>query len=153
RHQEIVAVDAGIGDENVELAHGLFRPRHQRLHRLLVGEVARQLMHAAAKLAGKQRQGLAPGAGDRDGRALLMQRACDRAADAAARAGDERALAGEVEHSALLCAWMRFRSPHHYCRESNIPRAALNAATSSGVPIATPFAPSAMRLTRADSTL
>ena len=39
-HKQIVAVDAGVGDQDVELAHHFFGLRHQRLDLVLVGEVA-----------------------------------------------------------------------------------------------------------------
>ena len=52
-HEQIVAGDAGIVDQDVELAHRRFRLRHQCFDRVLVGEVARQHMDALAELAGE----------------------------------------------------------------------------------------------------
>src|SRR5882762_4476750 len=53
-HEQIVAGDAGIGDENIDLAHGLFRRRHQRLDLGGVGEIAGQHVNPVAELAGER---------------------------------------------------------------------------------------------------
>src|SRR5262249_26826641 len=89
------------GDEDVELAHRLLAARHQRLDRFLVGKIAGEHMDATGKLAGKRIERVTARARDRDGRALRMERARDRAADTTARTGDERALAGQIEHQSL----------------------------------------------------
>jgi hypothetical protein len=53
---------------------------------------------AIRELAGQLIEHLAPGAGDRDGGALLVERARDRAADPASCTSHERGLAGQIEH-------------------------------------------------------
>ncbi len=58
-------------------------------------------MDALLELGGQRVEQLAAGAGDRNGGALRVQRARDRPADAAGRAGDERGLAGQIEHDVL----------------------------------------------------
>ena len=79
-------------------SHRLLGRRHQRLDLVAFGEIAREDMDAVAELAGERVEHLAPRARERDGRALRVQRTRDRAADAAGRAGDQRGLAGEIEH-------------------------------------------------------
>ncbi len=139
-HEQIVARDAGIGDQHIELAHGRFRLRHQRIDRGTVGEVAWQDMDAILQSAGQRLERVRPRAGERNGRALLMECARDRTADATGRSRHQSGLAGQVEHGTISSREVQ-------------PRAALKAATSSGVPMDMPFAPSAIRLTRPDSTL
>ncbi len=97
-HEQIVSVDAGIGDQDVELLHLGFGVGHQLLDRVLVGKIAGQHVHALAELAGERIERVRAGAGNRDGRALRMQRARDVAADGAARAGHQRGFAGQIEH-------------------------------------------------------
>ena len=53
-HEQIVPVDAGIGDQDVELFHFGFGVGHQLLDRVLVGEIARQHMHAGAEFGGER---------------------------------------------------------------------------------------------------
>ena len=101
-HEQIVAGDAGIGDEDVDLPHRGFGRRHQRLDLGAVGEVAGQHMNALAQLRRQAIQHLAPRAGNGNRRALRVQRLRDRAADAAGRAGDERLPASQIEHRNLL---------------------------------------------------
>ena len=72
-HEQIVLGDAGIGDEDVELLHRLFGLRNQRLDLILVGQIAGQHMHALLQFAGELIEHLLAGAGNRDGRALLVQ--------------------------------------------------------------------------------
>ena len=103
RNEQVVLGDAGVGDQDVELAQRLLGVRDQRLDRILVGEIAGQ-HRRAAELGGERLEHLAARAGHRDLRALRVQRARDRAADAAGRAGDERGLAGQIEHAAPLRA-------------------------------------------------
>ncbi len=90
-------------------------------------------MHAVLQFAGKAIEHVAARAGDRHGRALGVQRAGDARADGAGGAGHQRGFAREIEHQKLLLA--------------------LNAAMSSGLPIAVALAPSAMRLISPLSTL
>ena len=52
-HEQIVAGDAGIGDEDVDLPHRGFRRRHQRLDLGAVGEIAGQHVNALAELGGE----------------------------------------------------------------------------------------------------
>ena len=49
-HEQIVAGDAGIGDEDVDLPHRRFGRRHQRLDLGGVGEIAGQHVNALAEL-------------------------------------------------------------------------------------------------------
>ena len=102
--------------------------RHQRLDRILVGEIAGQHVHALLQFAGQRIERLAPGAGKRDRRALPVQRAAMAAAERAACAGHQRGLAGQIEHHGVF--------PRRLTAAPRQPRAALNAATSSGVPMA-----------------
>ena len=90
-------------------------------------------MHAILQFGGQRVERVAARSGERDGGALVMQRARDRAADGAGGAGHQRGLGAKIEHQKLLLA--------------------LNAATSSGLLIAVAIAPSAIRLIRPLSTL
>src|SRR5262249_34647297 len=89
------------GHKNIELAHGSFALRYQRLDLLLVREVARQHVDAVLKLAGELIERVAARTGERDGRALLVKRARDRPPDPAGRSGDKRGPAGQIEHRSL----------------------------------------------------
>src|ERR1700686_4683880 len=64
----------------------------------LVGEIAGQHVNPLLELAGELIEHLPPGPRQSDDGALLMQRPRDRPAKAAGRAGDERRLAGQIEH-------------------------------------------------------
>jgi hypothetical protein len=55
-------------------------------------------MDALAEFAGPLIKRRAAGPGNRDHGALAVQRGGDRAADATARASDERLLSGKVKH-------------------------------------------------------
>ena len=72
---------------------------HQRLDLLLVGEIAGQHVDALPSSAASASSASRRVPESRDRRALRVQRARDRAADAAGRAGDERGLAGQIEHA------------------------------------------------------
>jgi hypothetical protein len=86
-------------------AQHLLRLRHQRLNLVLVGEVAGQHVHAVLELPRELVEHVAAGAGDRHGRTLLVKRARDRPTDPAGRSGDERGLAGQIEHSSVPWFW------------------------------------------------
>ncbi len=101
-HEEIVVGDAGIVDEDVDLAERLLRLFAELDHRRAITEVARKHEHAAAELGGKRVELLLVGARDRNVSALSVQRLGDRPANSARGAGDERALAFKVEHRTLL---------------------------------------------------
>ncbi len=132
--EEVVAGDAGVVDQDVEAAHRGLGRRHQRLDRILVGQVRRDHVDALAELARQRVERRAARARERDRRALGVQRARDGAADAAGRAGDERLAA---VRSNMAC-------PQPVIDVLGVQRP--NAVTSSGVPIAVPEAPAAMRL-------
>ncbi len=99
--QQVVLGDPGIGHQDIEPAHHLLGLRHQRLDLVLVGEVAGQHVDAILELACKLIEHVAPGAGDHHGRALSVERPRNRPADAAGRSGDERGLAGQIEHPSI----------------------------------------------------
>ena len=84
----------------------------QRVDRGRVRQVRRRDMGALAEVGGQRRERLLPRAGERHGRALRVQGRRDRAADAAAGAGDERTASGQVEHHAraLLTFVDRFQA-------------------------------------------
>ena len=137
-HGEPVARQPGIVDEDVEPAHQPLRFRNQRFDRGGVGEVGRRRHgRRPAEPLGKGFERLDPRARQRHGRALRVQGLGDRAADAAARAGDQRALSRQAEHSAPPMSLS----------------SAATALTSSGVPTAIASTPGAMRLARPVSTL
>ena len=99
-HRQIVARDAGIVDENIELAaKRLDRRGHQRIDRGGVGQIARQGDMIAAEFGAKRLELLGIGPGNRQPRALRGQRLGDRRTDPARSAGDQRGHACEVEHS------------------------------------------------------
>ena len=81
-HEQIVVGDAGIVDEDVDLAESLLGFLAELGHCGAVAEIARQHEHAAAELGGESVELLLVGARDRDGRALCVQRLGDRPADA-----------------------------------------------------------------------
>src|SRR5690606_29160148 len=126
---------------DIELSHRLFGLRHQRLDLVLVRQVAGQHVDALLQIAGEFVERLTARAGDRNACALLVQRARNRPTDAAGCPGYQRGLPGQVEHCHSSRYWI--------CQ----PRPPLNAATSSGVPIADPVAPGAIRFSNPVSTL
>ena len=83
-HEQVVARDAGVGDQDIDLPHRGFRRGHQRLDFRAVGQIARQHVNAFAKLAGEGIQHLAARAGNappsRPARATLARsrRRCRR---------------------------------------------------------------------------
>ena len=87
--EEVVAGDAGVVDEDVEPAHRGLGRRHQRLDRVLVGKVRLDDVGALAEVGRERVERRAPRAGERDRRALRMQRPRDRPAEPPGRAGDE----------------------------------------------------------------
>jgi hypothetical protein len=96
-HQQLVAGDAGVVDEDRDRAEFLARPLDQGVSTAAgIGHVEHApAAKRAEALADRLRAGLA-GRGADDGRALRGQFIGDRRADAAAGAGDQRdfALAG-----------------------------------------------------------
>ena len=84
--------DAGIVDENIDLADGLLRLFGELHHGGAVAKIARQHMYAVAELLGQRVELFLPRAGDRDIGALSMQRLRHGGADPTARSGDQRAL-------------------------------------------------------------
>ena len=139
-HEEVVAGHAGIVDQDVEPSMAASAAGTRASTESLSDRFAsttwtrspRRRCEFVQRRAARSREG--------DGRALGVERAGDGAADAAGRAGDESLAAGEIEHVAFLVL-MPWR------------QRALKAATSSGVPIAVPVAPGAMRFTRPVRTL
>ena len=101
-HEQIVVGNAGIVDQDVDLAESLLRFLAEFGHCGAVAEIARQHEHAAAELAGESVELILVGARNRDGRALCVQRLGDRPADAAGGAGDQRAFALRSNIVALL---------------------------------------------------
>ena len=99
-NEKVVSRHAGIGDQHVELAHGLFRALYQRIGFGRVGEVTSQHVHALAEFGGQLVEILPAGSGNGDGGALGVKNARDGAADAAGGAGDQRGFSFEVEHLA-----------------------------------------------------
>ena len=93
-HEEVVAGDAGVVDEDVERRRRGLGRRYQRLDGGFVAEIASDDMRALAKLGGERVERLAARAGQDERRALRVQRLGDRAANTAAGAGDERAFSG-----------------------------------------------------------
>src|SRR5262249_16905747 len=111
--------------------------------RIFVGKIAGQHMHALRQLTGKLVKCITPRSGDRNRRPLRMQRARNRATDAAGGAGHKRSFAGKIEHAMLL---VLIRYHKEIFRENNQARRTWSAATSAGAPIAVPVIPSTMRL-------
>ena len=98
-HKKIVSGHAGIGDENIKLAHSLLGPRHQRLGFGRICEIARHDMDAFAKLTREPIEDLAPGSRNGNRGALAVEGAGDGAADRAGGPGHERGLSGKLEHA------------------------------------------------------
>jgi len=97
--------DVQISDLVIDQSLTLYHPDGQR--RVSGGEQRMlfklpQRQRVETELAGQLIERVLPGAGDRHRRTLLVKGARDRAADSAARAGDERGLARQVEHWSLL---------------------------------------------------
>ena len=64
-HQQIIARHAGIGDQHVELPHRFLGAGDQGIDGGGIGEIARQNMDAAAKLAGERIERVDARAGER----------------------------------------------------------------------------------------
>ena len=99
-HRQHVAGDAGIVDEDVDLAHrGLGRrppacrlpPASPRLQAMTCARSPSDFASSSQRRRARARQ--------HHGRALRVQRPRDRAADAARSAGHQRRLAREIEHA------------------------------------------------------
>ena len=96
---EGVAGNAGIVDENVDPAsHRRLGITHELVGGIRLGEVRGERVGALAQFGGERFKRDGAGAGQRDFGALGMEGPCDSAADAAGSAGDERGLAGQIEH-------------------------------------------------------
>ena len=109
-HQQIVASDAGIVDEDVELAaKRLDRLRHELIDRSAVGQVARQRDMIAAERRAEGFQLVDIAARDREPRALPRQRLGNRAAEPARSAGHQRGHSRKIKHL-------------HPCERCSIPR-------------------------------
>jgi hypothetical protein len=101
-NKQVVPGDPCVGDQDIELSHRLFGGGNQRLDLFHTGEIAGQHMDPLFQFAGERIQRLAPGARNGNRGALCVQRFCNRAADAACRAGDQRGPACQIEHIAPL---------------------------------------------------
>ena len=132
---------AGIGDQNVELAHRLLGARHQSFRLDRIGEIAGQDMDALTELARELIEHFAPGAGNGDRRTLRCR---------------VRAIAPPIGPVAPVTSAV-FPVSSNICLLPNAeiaqPRPALNRAMSSGVPIDEALAASAMRLIKPVETL
>ena len=64
-HEQIVAVDPGVGDENIELPHGLLRLGDQRLDRIPIGKIAGEHMDTVHEVDREGIERLPPGTGHR----------------------------------------------------------------------------------------
>ena len=145
-HEKIVAGDAGIVDQNIDVPHGGFGGRHQLLDLGRVGQIAGQHMDAAAQLAGQRVE--------RSSRVPEMATVAPLACSACAIAPPMPPVAPVT--SAVLPVRSNISvSPSRLGRlRGKRPRASSSKqSTSSGVPTDVPTAPSAMRLTRPLSTL
>ena len=98
-HEKIVSGHAGIGDENIELAHRLLGPRHQRLGFDRIGEIARHDMDPLAKFARELIEDFPPRSRNGNRCALTVEGAGDGAADRAGGPGNQRGLSGKLEHA------------------------------------------------------
>ncbi len=113
-HDQVVAGDAGVVDQDVEPAEGLDRARDERGSRLRVRHVAldpeaapAQRLHVAAgRLRGLDR----PTVEERDVGALPGQPQHDGAPDAARPAGDDGGLVGQIDHADTSLAAKNGRS-------------------------------------------
>ena len=108
-----IGVHRGVADEDVDLAVMLGRARYQRLDFVAAGDVAGNDVGVAAGFADAvghlpARIGLA--AGDHDLGAELREQFGRGTADAAARAGDDGDLAGEIERGSFhsVCSLLLF---------------------------------------------
>ena len=99
-HEKVISGHAGIGDENIELAHGLLGARHQRLGFDRIGEIARHDMDAFAEFGRELIEDFPPRSGNGEGCALAVEGAGDGAADGAGGPGNQRGLSGKLEHLA-----------------------------------------------------
>src|SRR5207342_1834568 len=103
-HEEIVAGDAGIVDQDVELAESLDRLGHELVDRRAVAEVARQRDVTATERSAKILEFLDVAAGNGELRPPPRQRLGNCAAEAAAGAGHQRGHSCKVEHYAISFA-------------------------------------------------
>ena len=101
-HEEVVAGDAGVVDQDVDRRGRRLGGRDQRLDRGLVRQVAGHDMGALAEFGGQGIERVAARAGQDHDRALGMQPLRDGAADAAAGARHQGGLSGKVEHLGVL---------------------------------------------------
>ena len=100
----VIGIDRGVADQDVDLAVMFYRARDQRLDLGFARDVAGNDMGVAAGFADAVGYGLAGvrlAAGDHHLGAELRQQFGRGTADAAARAGDDGDLAGEIERGGL----------------------------------------------------
>ncbi len=102
-HEQVVARETGVVDQNIEpakLGDGLV---DQLGHLRFVAEIARQNMHAIAKLGGQPVKLVPLPARYGDGCTLTMQRTRNGAANSTRRARDQRCLVVQLEHRVSYC--------------------------------------------------
>jgi len=102
----LMSVHRGVADEDVDLAVMLCRPRNQRVDFVAARDVAGNDMGVAAGLFdafGDFMAGIRLAAGDHDLGAEFCEQFGRRTADAAAGAGDDSDLAGEIERGVFHC--------------------------------------------------
>ena len=141
-HEEIVARDAGIVDEDVERPDRRLGRGDERFDGFGIRKIAKRHLGALFQFRGQRSSAVAPRAGEHDGRPLRVQRPRDRAAQSAGSPGDQRRLSRKIEHGL---------GPSQCVADGVF--AALKASTSAGVPTLIAVARSAMRLMRPASTL
>src|SRR5438067_1683409 len=137
--QQLIARDAGVADDDVEAAVALHDVAGRRLHRRRVGDVERHRVGRAPRRGqrvGARARVIAAGRRD-DQRALRGEPLGNRPSDSARCTGDERHLAGQLEHD-------------YVARE---PTAASTAASVSGLPKLTVAASRCILRTRPLSTV
>ena len=104
-HDQVVAGDAGVVDEDVDLAEGAEGGGDQGLGGFGLHDVAGLGHRAPAERLDRDgrvaRRDLVAAVAERDVRALLREAQHDRPADAARAAGHHRALAVQVDHRAF----------------------------------------------------
>ena len=103
-HEEIVAGDAGIVDQDVDAGScRRFRRLGQTFDGCDIGKIGGRDEGARTQFRFYGFQGLGASAGEDHRRALGMQRLGDGAADAAGGAGDKRGLTCQIKHYSASC--------------------------------------------------
>ena len=98
-HEQHVAGDSGVVDENVEPAERRFRSGNKCFRLFLVGQVADEDVRSLAQLGGERFERVSARSRQRHRRAAGMQCARNVSADAAAGAGHQRGLSRQIEHA------------------------------------------------------